>query len=152
MLDRENLDPSLTLPRLAVACVPPAISWLRGSVRAGRSPAMKFLTTAAIALVAATTAQAAEIKRIGGDISITGMITPGDAAKFKAIAANIGGTVILNSPGGYVAEAALISIQIRSQSYATRVPRRAKCDSACALIWVAGIRRKLDPRAVGRRP
>ena len=72
---------------------------------------MKFLTTAAIALVAATTAQAAEIKQIGGDISITGMITPGDAAKFKAIAANIGGTVILNSPGGYVAEAALISIR-----------------------------------------
>ena len=109
---------------------------------------MKFLTTAAIALVAATTAQAAEIKRIGGDISITGMITPGDAAKFKAIAANIGGTVILNSPGGYVAEAALISIQIRSQSYATRVPRRAKCDSACALIWLAGIRRELDPRSL----
>ena len=109
---------------------------------------MKFLTTAAIALVAATTAQAAEIKRIGGDISITGMITPGDAAKFKAIAANIGGTVILNSPGGYVAEAALISIQVRSQSYATRVPRRAKCDSACALIWLAGIRRELDPRSL----
>ena len=115
---------------------------------AGRSPAMKFLTTAAIALVAATTAQAAEIKQIGGDISITGMITPGDAAKFKAIAANIGGTVILNSPGGYVAEAALISIQIRSQSYATRVPRRAKCNSACALIWLAGIRRELDPRSL----
>ena len=109
---------------------------------------MKFLTTAAIALVAATTAQAAEIKQIGGDISITGMITPGDAAKFKAIAANIGGTVILNSPGGYVAEAALISIQIRSQSYATRVPRRAKCDSACALIWLAGICRELDPRSL----
>jgi hypothetical protein len=85
---------------------------------------MKFPTTAAIALVAATTAttaQSAEIKRIGCDISITGMITPGDAAKFKAIAANIGGTVILNSPGGYVAEAALV----RSQNYATRVPRRA---------------------------
>ena len=109
---------------------------------------MKFPTTAAIALVAATTAQSAEIKQIGGDISITGMITSGDAAKFKAIAANIGGTVILNSPGGYVAEAALISIQVRSQSYATRVPRRAKCNSACVLIWLAGIRRELDPRSL----
>jgi hypothetical protein len=67
---------------------------------AGRSPAMKFLTTAAIALVAATTAQAAEIKRIGGDISITGMITPGDAAKFKAIAANIGGRSFSTRPEG----------------------------------------------------
>src|SRR5262249_52251352 len=109
--------------------------------------AYRFVAVAAIALVAATTAQAAEIKRIGGDISISGMITPGDAAKFKAIAANIGGTVILDSPGGYVADAALISIQIRSQSYATRVPRRAKCDSACVLIWLAGIRRELDPRS-----
>src|SRR5262245_19401427 len=109
--------------------------------------AYRFVAVAAIALVAATTAQAAEIKRIGGDISITGMITPGDAAKFKAIDANTGRTVILHSPGGYVADAALISIQIRSQSYATRVPRRAKCDSACVLIWLAGIRRELDPRS-----
>ena len=108
---------------------------------------MKFLTTAAIALVAATTAQAAEIEQIGGDISITGMITPGDAAKFKAIAANIGGTVILNSPGGYVAEAAYQHSD-PFPSYATRVPRRAKCDSACALIWLARIRRELDPRSL----
>ena len=113
---------------------------------------MKFLTTAAIALVAATTAQAAEIKRIGGDISITGMITPGDAAKFKAIAANIGGTVILNSPGGYVAEAALISIQIRSQSYATRVPRRAKCELGLRFNLVGRDSPRTRPTVVGRRP
>jgi signal peptidase I len=109
-----------------------------------RSLAMKFLMTGTIALAAATAAQGAEIQRIGGDISIIGTITSGDAAKFKAIAANGTATVVLNSPGGYVAEAALISIQIRSQNYATRVPRRAKCESACVLIWLAGIRRELE--------
>src|SRR5262245_52532311 len=110
--------------------------------RLGR-PAMKFICTVAIfALVTATTtAQAAEIKQTGGDISITGIITPGDAAKLKAIAANTyrtvtiipginaiapnsDSTVILDSPGGSVAEAVLIGNQVRSHSYATRVPRR----------------------------
>jgi hypothetical protein len=113
---------------------------------------MKFLTTAAIALVAATAAQAAEIKRIGGDISITGMITPGDAAKFKALAANIGGTVILNSPGGYVAEAALIQHsdpfpELRHEGASPREMRLGLCFNL-----VGRDSPRTRPTVVGRRP
>ena len=105
----------------------------------------RFLAVAIALVSAITLAQAAEIKRAGGNISITGMIAQGDAAKFKAaLASNIGGTIILNSPGGYVGDAITIGHLSHTHSYATKVPRRAICASACVLIWLAGIHREFN--------
>ena len=53
-------------------------------------------------------------------------------------------TAFLNSPGGHVRDAILIGNQVRYHSYSTRVPRRARCDSACVVIWLAGTHRELD--------
>ena len=54
-------------------------------------------------------------------------------------------TVTLESPGGIVKDALEIGAEIRIRNYATMVSADAGCYSACALIWVAGARRYMDP-------
>ena len=70
--------------------------------------------------------------------------------QFTAIMNNmqIGGTVILNSPGGNLENAAAIGRLVRARFFSTSIPRRAVCYSGCVVIWLAGDRRELDPRSL----
>lgn len=79
-------------------------------------------------------------------ISITGEIVDGDSEQFLKIISGVknlvkNGFVILNSPGGIVTEAINIGGYLRANGFATAVLDKADCQSACALIWLAGNKR-----------
>lgn len=83
-------------------------------------------------------------------ISITGDIVEGDGERFfkilkgsQAVAEN--GFLILNSRGGNVTEAISIGLHTFSAKYSTVVLDNADCQSACALIWLAGKTRIATP-------
>jgi hypothetical protein len=81
-------------------------------------------------------------------IAISGDIAAGDLAKFKNIAlAHDEAVVWLSSGGGLAVEAIEIGKIIRIKGYDTYVSEEP-CNSACALIWIAGRRRYLSE--VGR--
>jgi hypothetical protein len=107
----------------------------------------------ALCLALATSVRAAEIKGTpqpdGQDIvSISGVIKPGDDQKFTEVAGNLRDiTITLNSIGGLNQPAANIGSRIRSLGWETAVRNGAACNSACALIWFAGVYRHLDRRA-----
>lgn len=46
--------------------------------------------------------------------------------------------MVLNSPGGKVVEAINIGIKLRDIGFSTAVMDQSDCQSACALIWLAG--------------
>jgi hypothetical protein len=102
-----------------------------------------------IALMAPATA--AEIKFIGSDIiSISGRIEAGDQLTISSIVlAKMPDStaIILNSGGGFGNAAFMIGRAIRKKGLATKIPAGARCDSACALIWLAGVRREIDCQA-----
>jgi hypothetical protein len=106
-------------------------------------------TPASIALMAPATA--AEIKFIGSDIiSVSGRIEPGDQLTISSIVlAKMPDStaIILNSGGGFGNAAFLIGRAIRKRGLATKIPAGARCDSACSLIWLAGVRREIDCQA-----
>lgn len=83
-------------------------------------------------------------------ILIQGAIEEGDGAKFYAIAESFPrATVALDSPGGVVSEALSIGAEIAIRGYTTYTGgQEASCYSACALIWVSGIRRYMTRDAV----
>ena len=80
-------------------------------------------------------------------ITIVGSIDHGDGDTFRKIALKINDgqvVVMLGSNGGTLSDALEIGKTIRFMEYATYVPKDVPCNSACALIWVAGSRRMLD--------
>jgi hypothetical protein len=80
----------------------------------------------------------------GDAIWMTGILAPGDEAAFRSTAAPLRqATVITTGPGGTVAAALIIGSEIRSRGWATLVPEKTNCASACALIWLAGQTRYL---------
>lgn len=94
-------------------------------------------------------ATSAEIKhekdKKGEFISIVGDIEEGDLAKFRRLAVTYDDAVVyLASDGGLVAEAIEIGKIIRIKGYNTLVTYDAPCNSACALIWLAGRGRYLE--------
>jgi ATP-dependent protease ClpP protease subunit len=103
----------------------------------------------------------------GFTIEVNGTINTGDATKFSADAAEItrhphlwvdriNGTpyivVMLNSTGGNVKEAMEIGRMVRHGSMSTFVEAGTECDSACALILVAGVRRTVSGKIGLHRP
>jgi hypothetical protein len=81
-------------------------------------------------------------------IGIVGDIEPGDDRKFIALATQMdSGPVILGSEGGSVVAAIKIGEAIRLKGYPTFVPETLPCNSACALVWLAGSPRMLDKSA-----
>ncbi len=79
-------------------------------------------------------------------ISITKEIVDGDSEEFSKIIKGVkglvkSGFVLLDSPGGKVAEAISIGIELRDNGFSTVVMDQADCQSACALIWLAGNKR-----------
>lgn len=76
-------------------------------------------------------------------IIIQGPITKGDGGDFYELAERYPrASVALDSPGGNVMEALSIGSEIRLRGFTTFVAGgEMQCYSACALIWVAGVRR-----------
>ena len=70
---------------------------------------------------------------------MTGTLENGDLDKFRAIAID-GGLLCLDSPGGSFAEAVrFIDFMQSGTRQGTRLEAGARCESACALIFMAGI-------------
>lgn len=115
------------------------------------------LTQALLALsgfaIAASAAQAAEIKAEAlsseqAVIYFAGSIERGDAERFqRAIGPFTGKSmfVMLHSDGGLLSEAIEIGEIIRAKGIGAAVASGSTCDSACALIWLAG-----TPRGLGQ--
>jgi hypothetical protein len=94
-------------------------------------------------------AASAEIKHEkdtkGEFISIMGDIEEGDLAKFRRLAVTYDEAVVfLASNGGLVGEAIEIGKIIRIKGYNTFVAYDEPCNSACALVWLAGRSRYLE--------
>lgn len=99
-----------------------------------------------LALLASTSAHAAEItvnkNTTPPSVTLSGAIQFGDEWKFINIVRNLGKvTVRLNSQGGKIDPAMKIGFEVRSWQMATEIVDT--CQSACALIWVAGVERGL---------
>jgi hypothetical protein len=81
-------------------------------------------------------------------IRISGEISSGDENKFRVLALRYDKAVVaLNSDGGELSPALEIGKAIHIRDYDTFVIDGDYCASACALIWVAGSTRLLEPRA-----
>jgi hypothetical protein len=105
---------------------------------------------ACLALPAFGQADAAKLSTIkldkGWTIVVTGEIERGDGAKFRSEASKYDDVLILlESPGGSLADAIDIGETIRLKGYSTAVINGSECNSACALIWLAG-----TPHALSR--
>jgi hypothetical protein len=97
-------------------------------------------------LILISPASAASIKAGDDAIVISGKIESGDAATFFTIAnAASARVVVLESDGGHLDPAVTIGRDIRRRGLATVVRTNAKCVSACALIWLAGHPRVIEP-------
>ena len=81
-------------------------------------------------------------------ISVRGSLNEGDDALFKKLAASIDRAVVFFDSGGGNLQAGLeIGRAIKLRGFATGVPPATLCASACALAWLAGSPRLLDPTA-----
>lgn len=84
-------------------------------------------------------------------ISMKGEVVRSDAASLAELIESLDGahaTLNVQGPGGLVDEALDIGAQVNMAGYATMVSAQTECFSACALIWLAGVRRYLAPDSV----
>jgi len=87
----------------------------------------------------------------GGRLMATGTITPGISQAFAAEIAKRGDyvrTVVLNSPGGSVADALAMGRLIRERNFATEIEAGQYCASSCPLVFAGGIERRTGEKAV----
>src|SRR5260370_26181045 len=113
---------------------------------------MKRAFLAALLMSSAIPAYAAQIdvNPLGNNvqmIAVVGEIGPNDFDAFKLKANSVGGKifVFLRGPGGNLLSALQIGEFIRLKGWDTAV--FDDCSSACAAIWLAGIRRMMTPNA-----
>jgi hypothetical protein len=86
----------------------------------------------------------------GGKLMATGTITPGISQSFAAEVGRHGDyirTVVLNSPGGAVADALAMGRLIRERKFATEVEAGKYCASSCPLVFAGGVERRAGDRA-----
>jgi len=86
----------------------------------------------------------------GGKLMATGTITPGISQSFAAEVGKRGDyvkTVVLNSPGGSVADALAMGRLIRERKFATEVEAGKYCVSSCPLVFAGGVERRAGDRA-----
>lgn len=82
-------------------------------------------------------------------IVIQGEIVPGDADRFLEIVRSVElGAVLLESPGGSLLDGLVIGRAVRAGGFSTGVAPETACASACALVWLAGTTRYMDPTAL----
>jgi hypothetical protein len=85
----------------------------------------------------------------GGKLMATGTITPGISESFAAEVSRHGDyirTVVLNSPGGSVADALTMGRLVRERKFATEVEAGKYCASSCPLVFFGGIPRRRQSR------
>jgi hypothetical protein len=86
----------------------------------------------------------------GGRLMASGTITPGISEAFAAEVGKRGDyikTVVLNSPGGSVADALAMGRLIREKKFATEVEAGKYCASSCPLVFAGGVERRAGDRA-----
>ncbi|GLH79161.1 hypothetical protein SSBR45G_40700 [Bradyrhizobium sp. SSBR45G] len=89
--------------------------------------------------------------RGGGRLYANGTITPGSARTLADEVERHGEyirTIVLNSPGGSVADALAMGRLIRARKFATEVEAGKTCASSCPLVFAGGIERRAGERAV----
>jgi hypothetical protein len=89
--------------------------------------------------------------RGGGRLMASGTITAGSARAFEDEVNKHGEyikTVVLNSPGGSVADALAIGRLIRIRKFATEVEPGKYCASSCPLAFAGGVERRAGEHAV----
>ena len=112
-----------------------------------------ILLTSAV-LFFASGASAAEIRLVSTGapvdmVVIRGEIVAGDAERFLNIIRSVDiGAVLLESPGGDLIDGLVIGRAIRTAGFTTGVAPDTACASACALAWLAGTTRYMDPSAL----
>jgi hypothetical protein len=105
------------------------------------------LPITAVLLIAWLPAKAADISvdnSIGRPpvVGVIGEINPRDAQRFSSLVAGLPAAIVaLASPGGSLLASVHIGEIIRNKRFSTIVPDKETCASACALIWLAGVRR-----------
>jgi hypothetical protein len=110
-----------------------------------------LIAALAFMLASASRTLAAEINVIEAPgmvptILVRGEIRKGDGNEFETkVGKHNRGLVVLSSPGGNVTEALQIGAIINTQGLATMVAD--ECASACALIWLSGVRRYFNKGA-----
>jgi hypothetical protein len=114
---------------------------------------LRVIALAALTLLPQHVARAADISSLKLDKDLTaillvGDIQSGDEKKFSAEAAKYeSAVVLLESEGGSVPAALQIGEAIRLKGFGTWVINGSDCNSACALIWLAGTPRALSKSA-----
>lgn len=102
----------------------------------------------AIAVTATPASAAVQHSRLEGGaegIYVTGEILAGDEVAFQRLAEQYPRAVVfLESPGGSLVPAIEIGKLVRAKGYATVVLDQGTCNSACALIWLAGTPRHIE--------
>jgi hypothetical protein len=86
----------------------------------------------------------------GGKLLATGTITSGISASFAAEVGRHGDyirSVVLNSPGGSVADALIMGRLIRERKFATEVEPGKYCVSSCPLMFVGGVEWRAGEKA-----
>jgi hypothetical protein len=86
----------------------------------------------------------------GNKLMATGTITPGSSQSFAAEVARHAEyikTVVLNSPGGSVADALAMGRLIRDRKFATEVEAGKYCASSCPLVFAGGLERRAGNKA-----
>ena len=86
----------------------------------------------------------------GGKLMAAGTITPGISEAFASEVGKRGDyvkTVVLNSPGGSVADALAMGRLIRERKFATEVEAGRYCVSSCPLMFAGGVERYAGDRA-----
>lgn len=112
---------------------------------------MRAVAAALLLASISTFASAAEIVRQPGSdgadvISVSGIMAEGDEVTFRKVAAaSEKAIVVLDSQGGAVRAGLEIGRAIRLRGFATAVAPDTLCASACALTWLAGSPRFIDP-------
>ncbi|RTL51652.1 MAG: hypothetical protein EKK40_08930 [Bradyrhizobiaceae bacterium] len=85
-----------------------------------------------------------------GKLMATGTITPGISESFASEVNKRGDyikTVVLNSPGGSVADALAMGKLIRERKLATEVESGKICASSCPLMFAGGVERRAGAKA-----
>ena len=105
---------------------------------------LPLLAVTIAALVAAAPAQALSASRNGGLVRLEGAIQMGDDYKFRDAVkdAPAGLVVEVDSGGGFIEPAQEIARLIRKNGWTVRLDAaRARCSSACTIIFAAGTQR-----------
>jgi hypothetical protein len=114
-----------------------------------------FLTgVAALSVLSTSAAHAAEIKVVRlfttpTYVTLGGPIQATDYAEFNKLTQAIKGDVVvwLSSPGGDARAAIKIGNFIHMNQWTTSVGFGNQCNSACAIIWLSGVHRRLSTDA-----